>query len=135
MPRFPEKAYKNMDFLNSPAARHIRILCEYEEARQRFEQHGIDSTIVFFGSARTLASEDAEALLVEAHSKMADSPDSDESKALLRKAEIAQSMGKYYDAARELAHRLRHAHDPMRRRLGGSARPAHRSVLGRSTTT
>ena len=106
MPRFPEKAYKNMDFLNSPAARHIRILCEYEEARQRFEQHEIDSTIVFFGSARTLASEDAEALLAEARSKMADSPDSDESKALLRKAEIAQSMGKYYDAARELAHRL-----------------------------
>ena len=32
----PPKAYKDQDFLNSPAARHIRILCEYEEPRQRF---------------------------------------------------------------------------------------------------
>lgn len=106
MPRFPEKAYKNLDFLNSPAARHIRILCEYEEARQRFLSQNVDSTIVFFGSARTLASDDADALFAEASERLNASPDSDEAKALMRKAEIAKSMAKYYDAARELAHRL-----------------------------
>jgi len=38
-----EKAYKNLDFLTSPAARHIRILCEYEEPRDRFRrQQGSD---------------------------------------------------------------------------------------------
>ena len=48
----PDKAYKNLDFLNSPHARPIRILCEYEEPRQRFIREGVDDTIVFFGSAR-----------------------------------------------------------------------------------
>ena len=33
----PKKAYKNLEFLNSVAARPIRILCEYEETKQRFE--------------------------------------------------------------------------------------------------
>ena len=36
MSKTPQRAYKNLEFLNSPAARHIRILCEYEETRQRF---------------------------------------------------------------------------------------------------
>ena len=60
----PEKAYKNLDFLASPSARHIRILCEYEEPRQRFLKNGIHNTIVFFGSARTLSSEVMDALVV-----------------------------------------------------------------------
>ena len=29
------KAYLNADFLNSEQARHIQILCEYEETKQR----------------------------------------------------------------------------------------------------
>ena len=32
----PEKAYKNLEFLNSSEARAIRILCEYEEPKRRF---------------------------------------------------------------------------------------------------
>ena len=47
-----EKAYKNLKFLNSPAARHIRLLCEYEEPRNRFSEQGVRDTIVMFGSAR-----------------------------------------------------------------------------------
>ena len=52
-PEHPVKAYKNKEFLNSPQARSIRVLCELEEPRKRFKQAGIDNTIVFFGSART----------------------------------------------------------------------------------
>ncbi len=106
MPRVPEKAYKNLDFLNSPAARHIRILCEYEEARQRFLREGINDTIVFFGSARTRASDDAAKMLEEAKAaKAMDSLDGDADLAV-RKAEIAVRMSRYYDDARELAKRL-----------------------------
>lgn len=50
---FPERAYKNQNFLTGNDTRHIRVLCEMEEPRLRFEKEGIENTIVFFGSART----------------------------------------------------------------------------------
>ena len=46
------KAYKNEEFLNSKNARALRILAEYLEPKARFEEHGVEDTIVFFGSAR-----------------------------------------------------------------------------------
>src|SRR5690606_32669559 len=48
----PEKAYKNQDFLNSPHARSIRIQCELTEPQVRFRKHGVNNTIVIYGSAR-----------------------------------------------------------------------------------
>ena len=59
----PEKAYKNLGFLNSSVARTIRILCEYEEPKARFEAEGVDNTIVMFGSARIRSVEESEATL------------------------------------------------------------------------
>ena len=47
------KAYLNADFLNSEQARHIRILCEYEETKQRLESVPVTETVMFFGSARS----------------------------------------------------------------------------------
>ena len=49
MSYIPKKAYKNLDFLNSPPARHIRILCEYEETQQRFIEQNVNNTVVFLG--------------------------------------------------------------------------------------
>ena len=46
------KAYHNAEFINSKDARALRILAEYLEPRARFEAHGVEDTIVFFGSAR-----------------------------------------------------------------------------------
>ena len=46
------KAYSNQEFLNSKNARALRILAEYLEPKSRFEEHKIEDTIVFFGSAR-----------------------------------------------------------------------------------
>lgn len=106
MPRFPEKAYKNLEFLNSPAARHIRILCEYEEARQRFLEADIQDTVVFFGSARTRASDDAAVMLEQAKAAVAADPLDGDAEAALRKAEIAVRMSRYYDECRELAARI-----------------------------
>jgi uncharacterized protein (TIGR00730 family) len=48
----PDKAYKNVDFLNSREARIIRILSEYLEPEKRFREHNIEHTVVIFGSAR-----------------------------------------------------------------------------------
>jgi uncharacterized protein (TIGR00730 family) len=46
------KAYNNPEFLNSKNARALRILAEYLEPRSRFAEHGVEDTVVFFGSAR-----------------------------------------------------------------------------------
>jgi uncharacterized protein (TIGR00730 family) len=45
-------AYKNEEFLDSPAARSLRILSEYLEPLEHFRREQIRDTIVFFGSAR-----------------------------------------------------------------------------------
>ncbi|MBN2311895.1 MAG: hypothetical protein JXR94_23145, partial [Candidatus Hydrogenedentes bacterium] len=53
----PEKAYRNAEFMNSPDARSIRVLCEFEEPENRFRRMGVKDTIVFLGSARALPPE------------------------------------------------------------------------------
>ena len=48
----PVKSYRNPSFMNSDAARPLRILSEYIEPECRLAKHGIEDTLVFFGSAR-----------------------------------------------------------------------------------
>lgn len=48
----PEKAYKNLDFLNSEEARTIRILSEYIEPLARLSKHKVNSTVLFLGSSK-----------------------------------------------------------------------------------
>ncbi len=105
MTYIPEKAYKNLDFLNSPAARHIRILCEYEETRQRFLQEKVRSTIVMFGSARAKPGHVADQALADATAAAAAHP-GPEAEAALVKARGGAKLGRYYDETRELARRL-----------------------------
>lgn len=106
----PEKAYKNLSFLNSPAARHIRILCEYEEPRARFLRHGVRDTIVMFGSARVKPPEIAELELEQARRELEAAPEGghhhDYLKRAVVQAERARRLSRYYAAARELAARL-----------------------------
>ena len=94
----PEKAYKNLEFLNSPEARTVRILCEYEEPRRRFRDHNVEHTIVCFGSARTLPTESAEALLAEAQAG------GDASAIALAEGKVRSS--RFYEDARELSRKM-----------------------------
>lgn len=106
MNHVPPKAYKNLEFLNSPAARHIRILCEYEEPRQRLLRYRVHHTIVFFGSARTRSGEEAAELLRHAREAHAKHPEDPATARAVRKAEAVERMSRYYDAARELGRRV-----------------------------
>ena len=92
----PVKAYENPDFLGSGEGRALRIMAEYLEPRSRFQHHRIDDTIVFMGSARAVPREQAEAELAEAEAGGGD----------LEKARGRLRMSAYYEAARDLAHRL-----------------------------
>lgn len=48
----PEKAYKNLEFLNSREARALRILSEYQEPLLRLDKFKVNNWVLFFGSAR-----------------------------------------------------------------------------------
>ncbi len=94
--RYSVKAYRNESFLDSRDARALRILAEYLEPESRFSHYRVDDTIVFMGSARMISREQAEDEL-----KAAESGDGD-----LARAKLRLDMSQYYEAARELAHRL-----------------------------
>ncbi|MBT4491584.1 MAG: TIGR00730 family Rossman fold protein [Rhodospirillaceae bacterium] len=95
-PFHPVKAYRDEAFLNSREARPLRILAEYMEPEERFRQEQVRDTIVMFGSARIPSAEAAKKAL-----KIAKDGGGD-----LAKAEKGMNMSRYYEEARELAHRL-----------------------------
>jgi len=100
------KSYKDIDFLKSPDARQIRILCELTAPKASFERNQIENTIVFFGSARSVSQEDADQQLAELKIKFEGQTLNADQKAELKKSEIKVKLAKYYEAARELAHKL-----------------------------
>ncbi len=108
-------AYLNPDFLDSPDGRLLRILAEYSEPMARFRRERIQDTVVFFGSARFRALDEAhQQLQLLANTGSADPAPPEEQPArpeelsettdLKRKrAEAAVEMARYYEDARTLA--------------------------------
>lgn len=104
---WPHKAYKNQEFLNSPDARRIRVLCELTEPEKRFREEHIQDTIVIFGSARTLPEEDARKRLTGLEKRIKEKPgDSRSDAAELRLAKSRVKLAPYYQATLDLAHEL-----------------------------
>jgi uncharacterized protein (TIGR00730 family) len=100
-----EKAYKNIEFLNSADARTLRILSEYLEPASRFRKLQVKDTIVFYGSARVIDGKTAKYEYKQAEKNYRKNK-SEENKRLLKKAKIRHKMSRYYDEARELAQML-----------------------------
>lgn len=104
---WPAKAYKNLDFLNSPEARQIRVLCEMEETERRFRKENIEDTIVMFGSARTLPLDRATSHSKALEKKLGGRDDlSPEEAEELRKARANLKAAPYYDHAMNLSREL-----------------------------
>jgi uncharacterized protein (TIGR00730 family) len=113
-------AYENPSFLNSPDGRIIRILSEYSEPLARFRRERIQDTVVFFGSARFHALDEAnhELELLENTGSQQRAPESEQpaSKPELKegtaselqrsRAQAAVEMARYYEDARRLAYML-----------------------------
>jgi uncharacterized protein (TIGR00730 family) len=105
----PDKAYKNIEFLNSPDARTIRLLAEYLEPQRRLRQNRIRDTVVFFGSARLISREDALREKQEVLESIRRSGKRKTPKTLLDQLQRAERMvetSKYYEDAVELARLL-----------------------------
>jgi uncharacterized protein (TIGR00730 family) len=92
----PAKAYRNQGFLDSRSARSLRVLAEYLEPEARFESYRISDTIVFFGSARFIAEDEAQARLAQARAGGGD----------VAKAEQMLANARWYEDCRTLARRL-----------------------------
>jgi len=104
---WPLIAYKNLEFLNSDAARNIRILSEMTEPRHRFRQQGIQDTIVLFGSARLRSPEVAQRALQQLEASIKDpAAPTQAEQAALHTARSGVKAAPYYHAAVELAERL-----------------------------
>ena len=101
------KAYKNVEFLNSPDARVIRILSEFLEPFRRFRRHNVKDTIVFFGSARVKSREEARRRLKELERRASTrGRQAARQQAALVKARAELAMSRYYEDAVEVARLL-----------------------------
>lgn len=113
-------AYENPTFLNSADGRGIRILAEYSEPLSRFRRERIQDTVVFFGSARFRALDEASNQLellentgsseaAPCDEQPARGPELEQGTAndLMRsRAQAAVEMAHYYEDARRLAYML-----------------------------
>ena len=97
-------AYHNQEFLESADARPIRILAEYLEPARRFKKENIQDTVVFFGSARVHSRQKAERALLRLQ-KVRGKRAADHA-AVLKRSRKAVEWSRFYEDARELAHRL-----------------------------
>ncbi len=104
---WPKKSYKNLDFLNSPDGRLVRVLSEFLEPAARFEKNNVTNTIVFFGSARTLPRKEAKKNLRAQERLLAkhkNPPQSLKQKHLAAKQAV--TMSQYYEDALSLAEKI-----------------------------
>lgn len=95
------RAYEDLEFLNSDVARCARLELEYLKPDTVFDLNKIESTIVIFGSARTLPPEVAAQRLSEAQAKLKVSPGDAVLQAAVAKAESDLHESHYYQVARD----------------------------------
>jgi uncharacterized protein (TIGR00730 family) len=101
-------AYHDPAFMESVAARPMRILAEYLDPLVRLRKTGVGDTIVMFGSARMISHDAAATRLaqVQRASKGHTAQARKEHQAKVREARAALEMSRYYEEARELARRI-----------------------------
>ncbi len=98
----PKVAFRNAEFMESVAARPIRILGEYLDPLTKLRREGVGDTIVMFGSARIHPRDRAAAQLERLERELKGRRTAAQ-RARLRKARSALEMSRYYEEARELS--------------------------------
>jgi uncharacterized protein (TIGR00730 family) len=110
-------AYENAEFIDSPDGRMLRMMAEYQEPLVRFRRERIEDTVVFFGSARFHALDEANTALEllentgsakpapkhEQPARMDEIQAGEASELKMKLALAAVEMAQYYEDARQLA--------------------------------
>jgi len=104
MPHKQPLAYHDDIFLDTTDARPIRILAEYLDPLRRFREENIQDTVVFFGSARVHSRQKAERALLRLTNLRARKNAGHA--AALKRSRKAVEWSRFYEDARQLAHRL-----------------------------
>ncbi|PYU33818.1 MAG: TIGR00730 family Rossman fold protein [Acidobacteria bacterium] len=99
-----QPAYRDALFMESVAARPVRILSEYLDPLVRLRREEVGDTIVMFGSARIIGRDRAQAHLRRLKSLRG--KETPRRRIALRDARAAVAMSRYYEEARELARRV-----------------------------
>jgi len=94
-------AYKDVDFLTSPALRPMRMQLEMLKPEMAFRKQNVRSTIVVFGGTRVVEKTTAEDRLERARAQLADTPDNQRRQRAVARAERIAAKASYYDVARE----------------------------------
>src|SRR5271155_2184499 len=98
-------AYEDPKFMESLVARPLRIMAEYLDPLNRLRRANVSDTIVMFGSARIQSRDRALTHLKEVR-RNARGRRTREWRQKVSAARSLVSMSRYYEDARELAHRL-----------------------------
>ncbi len=96
-------AYEDIDFLKSPRLRAARMELEFLKPELTLDDHGIENTIVVFGSTRIVEPAEACRRLEEARQRLAQQPDDTVRQRAVTQAERIVAKSRYYDIAREFA--------------------------------
>ncbi|HFD79182.1 MAG TPA: TIGR00730 family Rossman fold protein [Gammaproteobacteria bacterium] len=95
------QADQDIDFLNRDDTRGVRLQLDYSKAELLLQQHGIEKTIVVFGSTRIVEPATAEAKVNQLREALAATPEDAEIQRRLFIAERILAKSHYYEVARE----------------------------------
>ena len=96
-------SYTDTDFLTREELRPVRLQLELLKPEIIQEEHGIDATIVIFGSSRIPDKKEAQNNLAKAKQNAADAPEDTNLKRRVVIAENILKKSRYYDEARKLS--------------------------------
>jgi uncharacterized protein (TIGR00730 family) len=96
-------AIEDVDFLDGDDARGVRLQLDYLKPDRLLKEHGIENTIVVFGSTRIVEPEAAEKNVKHSRTALAKQPDDKELKRKLLVAERILAKSHYYEIAREFS--------------------------------
>jgi uncharacterized protein (TIGR00730 family) len=118
--------FADPDFLLRDELRPARLQLEYLKPEILQRERGITSTVVFFGSARIPAPEDAMTLLEEAERRAAQNPGDPQAALALRTARALADKSRFYEEARRLARMIS---ESQKDRASGAGGRRHSKVV------
>jgi uncharacterized protein (TIGR00730 family) len=96
-------AIEDVSFLNGDDTRGVRLQLDYSKPERLLKAHGVEETIVVFGSTRIVEPATAKENLKTLSDALAERPDNTELKRKLLVAERILDKSRYYEVAREFA--------------------------------
>ncbi len=92
---------QDVEFLERPDVRGVRLQIDYLKPELLLEEHGVEHTIVVFGSTRIREPSTAQRRVEEMRARLADAPDDADLARRLAVAERLRAKSGYYGVARE----------------------------------